>query len=151
MSELSDVSSVAGGLDAAVARLHHVLRRAATDGQARLPAAQAELLRTVENHPAISVSEAAARLRIAANTVSTLVGSLSAAGLLTRTRDPANRRIVHLDLTDEARDWLRRYEARRRALLAEAMAGLDAGALADLARAVEHLRRLEELLGSVKH
>ncbi|MBX6354386.1 MAG: MarR family transcriptional regulator [Micromonosporaceae bacterium] len=143
MPESLNASHVADGLSGVVARLHYALRRAGTG----LPDAQVGLLRLVERHPGVSVKEAAELLGIAANTVSTLVGELAGAGLLTRTRDPGNRRVVRLDLTAEARRQLAEYAARRRAVLAEALAGLDPPALADLDRALAHLRRIEDLVG----
>ena len=146
MTELLNASDVADALSGAIARLHHVLRRAAA-GSPQLPDAQVGLLRVVERQPGISVKEAAEQLRTAANTVSTLVGELVGAGLLVRTRDPENRRVVRLDLTAAARRRLAEYAARRRAILAEALVGLDPGGpVADLGRAVAHLRRVEELL-----
>jgi DNA-binding MarR family transcriptional regulator len=145
MAELLNASDVADGLSGVIARLHQVLRRAAA-GEPHLSEAQVGLLRVVDRQPGISVKEAAGQLRAAPNTVSTLVGELVGAGLLTRTRDPANRRVVRLDLTAAARRRLAAYTARRRAILAAALAGLDPPALADLDRAVAHLRRVEDLL-----
>jgi DNA-binding MarR family transcriptional regulator len=150
MAELLNAADVADGLSLVVARLHHVLRRAAA-GEPRLAEAQVGLLRTVERQPGVSVKEAAEQLHTAANTVSTLVGELVGAGLLTRTRDPENRRVVRLHLTAAARHRLAEYAARRRAILAAALAGLDPAALADLDRVVAHLHRVEESLASVKH
>jgi DNA-binding MarR family transcriptional regulator len=147
MAELLNATDVAEELNGLVARLHHLLRRAAAGAQPDLPEAHAHLLRLVDQRPGISVSAAAETLRTAANTVSTRVGDLAAAGLLTRTRDPDNRRVVHLELTPEARRRLGEYVARRRAILAAALARLEPPALAELAAAVEHLRRVEELLG----
>jgi len=51
-----------------------------------LPPAQSELLRLVAAQPGLSVADAAHELRLAPNTVSTLVGRLTAAGLLGRAR-----------------------------------------------------------------
>ncbi len=70
-----------------------------------------------------------------------------------------NRRLVHLNLSEEAHRNLNEeahrhlgeYRVRRRTLLAEALTELEPPALADLARAMEHLRRLEDLIGRVKH
>src|SRR5262249_57745505 len=50
-----------------------------------LSPSQVELLRTVVDHPGIGVRDAAEYLNLAPNTVSTLVGSLTDAGLLERT------------------------------------------------------------------
>lgn len=150
MPELLNASDVAEGLSGAIARLHHVLRRAAA-GQPGLSDAQVGLLRLVEQRPGVSVKEAAELLRIAANTASTLVGELTEAGLLVRARNPENRRVVRLELTADADRRLAEYAARRRAILAAALAELDPLALADLTRALGHLRRVEDLLARVKH
>ena len=63
-------------------------RRAAPAGLVAepLPPTQGELLRLAEARPGISVAEAAQELRLAPNTVSTLVGKLADAGLLSRDR-----------------------------------------------------------------
>jgi DNA-binding MarR family transcriptional regulator len=145
------IDPVAVALNGAVARLHHVLRRMAArrGGPATLPDAQVELLRLVQRRPGISVKEAAEALRTAPNTVSTLVGDLAGAGLLRRDRDPGNRRVVRLELTEGAHQRLDEYLRRRQLILAEALATLDATALAELAAAVPHLMRLEDLVGAV--
>jgi DNA-binding MarR family transcriptional regulator len=147
MTELLKGTDVAEDLNALVSRLHHLLRRAATGTPPDLPEAHVQLLWLVRRHPGISVSEAADSLRTAANTVSTRVGDLAEAGLLTRTRDPGNRRVVRLDLTPEASRRLGDYMRRRQTVLAEALARLDPPALATLAGAVQVLRRVEDLLG----
>lgn len=135
-------------LGAAVADLHRLLRRAATRraGRSPLPDAQVEVLRLVERWPGISVKEAAEHLRTAANTVSTLVSDLTTAGLLERTRDPENRRVVRLRLTAAARERIASYTAHRRDLLLDALDRLDGPARADVVRAAPQLRRLVTLL-----
>ena len=111
-----------------------------------LPAAQVELLRLVSEQPGVGVGEAAARLHLAANTVSTLVGQLGSAGLIERTSDPLDRRSARLVLTPAAdariAAWReRRVEAARRAL--EALSADDRvrlhAALPALERLVEEL------------
>jgi DNA-binding MarR family transcriptional regulator len=150
MPELLNPTDVADGLSGAIARLHHLLRRAAA-GRPGLSDAQVGLLRLVEQRPGVSVKEAAELLRIAPNTASTLVGELTDTGLLARARDPENRRVVRLELTGDAHRRLAEYAARRQAILAVALADLDPAALAELARALGHLRRVEDLLARVKH
>ena len=59
-----------------------------------LTGAQLDLVRLVGRRPAVSVAQAAAELRLAANTVSTLVRQLTDAGLLLRRVDPVDRRIA---------------------------------------------------------
>ncbi|MGI5215846.1 MarR family winged helix-turn-helix transcriptional regulator [Plantactinospora sp. CA-290183] len=135
-------------LGAAVADLHRVLRRVTSrrTGRPPLPDAQVEVLRLVERWPGISVKEAAERLHTAANTVSTLVGELTGAGLLERDRDPENRRVVRLRLTPAARGRLADYAGHRRDLLLDALDRLDEAARRDIVRAAPQLRHLLVLL-----
>ncbi|GIJ33257.1 MarR family transcriptional regulator [Micromonospora sediminimaris] len=133
-------------LGAALSDLHRVLRRRAIQrtGRAALPDAQVEVLRLVQRQPGISVREAAERLGTAANTVSTLVGELTTAGLLRRDRDPADRRTVRLELTEVAYERIAAYGQYRRELLAAALADLDATDRERLAAAVPALSRLAD-------
>ncbi|MEV4712598.1 winged helix-turn-helix domain-containing protein [Micromonospora sp. NPDC049374] len=133
-------------LGAALSDLHRVLRRRAIQrtGRAALPDAQVEVLRLVQRQPGISVREAAERLGTAANTVSTLVGELTTAGLLRRDRDPADRRTVRLKLTDVAYERIAAYGQYRRELLAAALAGLDATDRERLRAAAPALSRLAD-------
>ncbi|MFV2103722.1 MarR family transcriptional regulator [Micromonospora sp. LOL_024] len=133
-------------LGAALGDLHRVLRRRASQrtGRALLPDAQVEVLRLVQRQPGISVREAAERLGAAANTVSTIVGELTSAGLLRRDRDPADRRTVRLGLTEVARERIAAYGQHRREVLAAALAGLDAADREQLLAAVPALTRLAD-------
>ncbi|MDP9796237.1 DNA-binding MarR family transcriptional regulator [Catenuloplanes nepalensis] len=142
MSSADEISDTLG-------HLHQVLRRAATrrDGD-RLPDAQVELLRLVERQPGIRVRDAAEALRAAPNTISTLVGDLADAGLITREREPANRRQVRLALTGEARRRIDAYQAERRALVTDALDRLGDDARARIAAAVPDLRALTTLIAT---
>jgi hypothetical protein len=80
----------AAELLAAIGAVRRVARRAvrgsATSGA--LPPARSELLRLAARRPGIGVAEAAQELRLAPNSVSTMVSQLAAAGLLHRGRAP---------------------------------------------------------------
>lgn len=109
--------------------------------------AQAELIRLVRRHPGISVADAAAELGVAANTVSTLVGSLVTAGLVRREPDPADRRVARLHLSDDARRQVERWRDARVAAVADALDHLTdrdrraiAGALPALGKVADRLR-----------
>ncbi|MGC4786769.1 MarR family winged helix-turn-helix transcriptional regulator [Micromonospora sp. DT178] len=130
----------------ALGDLHRVLRRAATQraGRTALPDAQVEVLRLVQRWPGIGVREAAERLGTAPNTISTLVGELTAAGLLHRERDPADRRTARLELTDAARERMSAYGRHRRDLLGAALADLDGPDREALLAAAPALRRLAD-------
>jgi DNA-binding MarR family transcriptional regulator len=60
------------------------------------------LLGVVRRQPGMSVSDAATTLRLAVNTVSTLVAQLVDAHMLIRETDPADRRFARLRLTRAA-------------------------------------------------
>lgn len=68
---------------------------------AQLTDAQLELVRLVRRQRGVSVAEAAAALRLAPNTVSTLVRQLTEAGLLVRLTDSTDRRVARLRLAQD--------------------------------------------------
>ncbi len=71
-------------------------------GQA-LPLSQLFALHELDTDAAMSQRDLAERLRLEKSTVSRLVADLESLGLLTRERDPDNRRIYRLRITDEGR------------------------------------------------
>ena len=111
-----------------------------------LTGAQLDLVRLVGRRPAVSVAQAAAELRLAANTVSTLVRQLTDAGLLLRRVDPVDRRIARLELTSAMQAKLDRFRDRRVALLATAIAELRPAERRQLAATSTLLRRLASRL-----
>jgi DNA-binding MarR family transcriptional regulator len=142
-------TELADELSLLLGRLHRTLRRAARAEFTRepLPAAQLEVLRTVAAQPGSSVKSIAAVLGTAPNTVSTLVGGLTAARLLDRSRDPANRRAVQLTLTEHARLLIDELTDHRRRVAAQAITALDPADSAALRDALPALRRMLTLLG----
>jgi len=111
-----------------------------------LPTAQSELLRLVAAQPGISVADAARELRLAPNTVSTLVGRLAGQGLLGRERAVADARSVRLSVTRRARQRIADWRDLRADLTQHAMAGLSAQDRQALTDAVPALLRLAERL-----
>jgi DNA-binding MarR family transcriptional regulator len=107
-----------------------------------LTGAQAELLRLVRREPGISVATAAAALKLAPNTVSTLVGQLAAADLLRREADAGDRRVARLHLTATAADRLGAWRDRRTHAVAEGLRALPAGQRDVLAHVVPALAAL---------
>ena len=75
-----------------------------------LTTAQLELARVVRRNPGISTAGAAEAMRLAPNTVSTLIRDLASAGLLVRRTDPSDRRVARLELTES---WKRKIDAWR--------------------------------------
>jgi DNA-binding MarR family transcriptional regulator len=136
--------SLADELARAIGRLRRSLNRnvRAATGAAPLPEAQLELLRIVERRPGIRVHDAALALRLAPNTVSTLVHRLAEAGLIEREPDPHDGRVTHLLLSSAAAQRLRRWRDHRHEMLCAELAGLPALELRALSRATPVLEKL---------
>ena len=111
-----------------------------------LPTAQSELLRLVADRPGISVADAARELRLAPNTVSTLVGRLAGQGLLSRERALADARLIRLSVTQRARQRIADWRDLRADLTQHALAELTEPDRRALADAVPALLRLAERL-----
>jgi DNA-binding MarR family transcriptional regulator len=111
-----------------------------------LPTAQSELLRLVADRPGITVAEAARELRLAPNTVSTLVGRLASQGLLNRARALADARSVRLSVTRRARQRLADWRDLRADLTQTAILQLAEEDRRILAYAAPALLRLAERL-----
>jgi DNA-binding MarR family transcriptional regulator len=73
----------------------------------------------------VSIADAAARLRVAPNTVSTLVGQLADAGVLERRTDEVDRRVVRLTPNPGIRRRVDAVRDRRLDALGEAMSRLS--------------------------
>jgi DNA-binding MarR family transcriptional regulator len=85
----------------ALGAVRRVARRAvrAASPADPLPPARSELLRLAARRPGIGVAEAAAELRLAPNSVSTMVSKLAEDGLLSRDRGETDARSVRLTVT----------------------------------------------------
>jgi DNA-binding MarR family transcriptional regulator len=139
---------VAADLMTAVSAVRRSARRAARQAwsQQPLPPAQSELLRLAAGRPGISVAEAAQELRLAPNTVSTLVGRLTAAGLLSRVTGAADARTAQLAVTEKARQRIAEWRDLRAEIAAAALAGLSPADQQALEAAIPGLRQLVELM-----
>jgi DNA-binding MarR family transcriptional regulator len=108
----------------------------------KLPAAQLELLLVVEADPGVGVAAAARELNLAANSVSTLVNALVAAGMLRRETDPRDRRAARLHPTGAARRRLSAWRTARAQLVGRALEQISEDDQAAIRRSVPALRRL---------
>jgi DNA-binding MarR family transcriptional regulator len=142
-AELPAAEVLAAEVLAAISAVRRVARRAARSAwQAQpLPPAQSELLRLAAARPGISVADAARELRLAPNTVSTLVGRLTAAGLLARTRAVSDGRSVRLTVTGNGAQRIAEWRDLRADLAGRALDQLTAGDRQALADAVPALLR----------
>ncbi|OIV35769.1 MarR family transcriptional regulator [Mangrovactinospora gilvigrisea] len=126
---------------AALRRLQRRRLRGSVPGPP-LRGAQLELLHVVEEHPGIGVATAARALRLAPNSVSTLIRQLADLGMLAREPDPDDGRAVRLRLTEAAERRLAAWRAARSRLAAEAMGRLAPADRTALAAALPALRAL---------
>ncbi|MFE9630949.1 MarR family winged helix-turn-helix transcriptional regulator [Streptomyces sp. NPDC006463] len=91
--------------------------------------AQGRLLRLVshyEDDQAPRMADLAARLEVVPRAVTTLVDGLEAAECVRRAPDPANRRVIRIELTDTGRATLRRLRNARTDAAEEILAPLTA-------------------------
>ena len=134
---------LAGELLGAISAVRRIARRAvrAAWREEPLPPAQSELLRLAAARPGISVAEAAHELRLAPNTVSTLVGRLTAAGLLGRTRAAADGRSVLLTVTGQGARRIAQWRDLRAELAGRALDRLTPDDRRALEQAVPALLR----------
>jgi DNA-binding MarR family transcriptional regulator len=137
-------TKVAGDLLTTVARIRRSIRRRAGRPVllSTLTGSQLELLRAVQRRPRTSVAEAAVDLRLAPNTVSTLVRELTAAGLLVREADPSDRRVARLDLDPGVREEVDAWSDLRVEVLGRAVERLSPQDRRRLDAAIPVLERL---------
>ena len=99
---------------------HHLERR----GLGVTPA-QSRLLRTLAHYGSPPrMADLAERLEVVPRAVTTLVDGLEASGKVRRVPDPANRRGIRIELTEDGRAALRELRAARRAAAEEILAPL---------------------------
>lgn len=141
-------AATAAGLTEVVTRLRRVLRSSvrADIPWESLPMAQVELLQCVAERDGTRVGELAGLLRLAANTVSTLVAQLVEAGLVRRERDPADRRAAALRLTPAGEETLTAWRQAHEQRIGAAMAALDTTDRDAILAALPALGRLVEAL-----
>jgi DNA-binding MarR family transcriptional regulator len=141
---------LAAGLFDVLSVIRRVTRRAvrAAWPEEPLSPAQSELLRLAAGRPGIGVADAAHELRLAPNTVSTVVGKLADAGLLDRGRDASDGRAVRLTVTAKAERRLASWRDVRAEVGAGALSRLSAADRDTLAAAIPALRRLAAQLES---
>jgi DNA-binding MarR family transcriptional regulator len=145
-ARLAAARTIAADLFTAVGAIRRTARRAARQAwtQQPLPPAQSELLRLAVARPGLTVADAAQELRLAPNTVSTLVGRLSEAGLLRREKGPHDGRTALLTATEKARQRMAEFRDLRADLAGQALARLPQEDQRVLAKAAPALMRLSD-------
>ncbi|WP_227982086.1 MarR family winged helix-turn-helix transcriptional regulator [Nocardia spumae] len=111
-----------------------------------IPDAQIEIIRALPPGTAVTSGELAQRLGLSRPTVSNLLTTMEAGGLIERRPRPGDRRRVEIVTTARARDLFDRFDAASSALVCDAAATLSPGDRAALAAALPALERLREAL-----
>jgi len=137
-----ELEAIAVSFQDTVIALRRVARRAARLNLPELPSSESELLSLVEESKGIGVSEAARMLQVSPNTVSTLIKSLIARGLLERLSDPSDRRAALLHLTNSGTSRIGQIRRRRAQVLTKAMRALDDDERLALETAIPAMRHL---------
>jgi ABC-2 type transport system ATP-binding protein len=146
----------AAQLLAAMGAVRRVARRAVrTSVHDPLPPARSELLRLVARRPGIGVAEAAAELRLAPNSVSTMVSKLAEDGLLNRGRVASDGRSVRLTVTEAGAARINQWQDIRTDLAGRALDRLAPADRRALMAAIPVLtllaEQMEELLSPGGH
>jgi DNA-binding MarR family transcriptional regulator len=110
---------------------------------------QLDLVRLVLRRPGVSINQAAEELRLAPNTVSTLVRQLTDGRLMTRRSDPDDRRVARLVLTLSMQRKVAEFLDRRVALLDAALTELSPGMRRRLPELIVVLEQIGEVLQEV--
>jgi DNA-binding MarR family transcriptional regulator len=134
-------AELASRLRLVVARLARRLRRE-TEGD--VSPSQISALSSIARLGPLTLGELSAAEGVRPPTMTRVVGSLEEAGLVSRTVDPADRRVAHVAVTSDGQRWLDRNRGRKDAFLASRLGALPPDDRATLARAVELLEGLAE-------
>ncbi|WP_432169766.1 MarR family winged helix-turn-helix transcriptional regulator [Streptomyces sp. 1222.5] len=106
-------------------RVHRIQKRHLEERELGVTPAQSRLLRTLAHYGSPPrMADLAERLEVVPRAVTTLVDGLEANGKVRRAPDPANRRAIRIELTDEGRATLRELRGARRSAAEEILAPL---------------------------
>ncbi|MET9297565.1 MarR family transcriptional regulator [Streptomyces sp. NPDC003077] len=126
-SESSTDSPLAEQLVRLTRRMHRAQKQHLEDAGIAYTPAQSRLLRIVDHYRDTPprMADLAARLEVVPRAVTTLVDALEASGAVRRVPDPANRRVIRIELTDAGRSSLRALRDARRAAAEDVLAPLS--------------------------
>ncbi|MFE6409572.1 MarR family winged helix-turn-helix transcriptional regulator [Streptomyces sp. NPDC057837] len=106
-------------------RVHRIQKHHLEQRGLGITPAQSRLLRTLAHWGSPPrMADLAERLEVVPRAVTTLVDALEAGGKVRRVPDPANRRVIRIELTDDGRAALRELRAARRSAAEEILAPL---------------------------
>jgi DNA-binding MarR family transcriptional regulator len=108
-------------------RVHRIQKRHLERRDLGITPAQSRLLRTLAHYGSPPrMADLAERLEVVPRAVTTLVDGLEASGKVRRVPDPANRRVIRIELTDDGHTALGELRRARRSAAEEILAPLTA-------------------------
>lgn len=107
-----------------------------------IPLSYVQVLAALEEAGRLSVSEISARFDIAKPNITPLIDRMINAGYVTRERNAADRRVVHVVILDKGREKVRDTVEALRVCMESWAKELDAGKLETLSDALETIRLL---------
>ena len=137
----TDRTDLAEQLDDVVVGLRQL-----TSTRTELSLTAAATLSTLRQTGPSRITDLATTEGVSQPSMTALVARLTAAGLVARSGDPTDRRVVVLSLTDEGAALLDRRRQTRAARLAEPLAHLDDDEVASITAALPALARLTAAL-----
>ncbi|MEV5988008.1 MarR family transcriptional regulator [Streptomyces sp. NPDC052051] len=106
-------------------RMHRIQKHHLAQSDLGITPAQSRLLRTLAHVGSPPrMADLAELLEVVPRAVTTLVDGLEASGRVRRVPDPANRRVIRIEVTDEGREALRTLHEARRSAAKEILAPL---------------------------
>lgn len=109
------------------------------------PPAQMFLLRLLDRDGPLKISDQAKKIGVTPAAITNLTNSLVEKGYISRRRDPADRRVVWVQLEDKGREILSRARSRRREWLLGLVASLGPE---DTSHLIRILGRIERILAA---
>lgn len=134
-------AEIAGRLRLSVTRLARLMRQETGTG---LSPTLLAALATIEAAGPLTLGDLASREQVAPPTITKAVSGLEEQGLVSRTADAADRRVVRVQVTAEGRRLLAAARTRKNAWLARRLRDLDPAARAALTAALDALEHLSE-------
>jgi DNA-binding MarR family transcriptional regulator len=141
--ETSKIDTQAADVAAGLARLLSLIRWLLPPG---MSLTSASTLTTLERSGPCRLTALAAAEGVTQPAMTQLVGRLADAGLVTKCADPADGRVVHVQLTDSGRDYLarrREFRTERLSVLFAQLSKTDQDALAAAVPAMDALVSLQ--------
>ncbi|MBC9717488.1 MarR family transcriptional regulator [Streptomyces sp. TRM66268-LWL] len=108
-------------------RMHRINKRSLEESGLGITPAQSRLLRALAHYEEPPrMADLAARMEVVPRAITTLVDGLESSGCVRRAPDPANRRVIRIELTETGHAALRTLRDARRAAAQDILAPLTA-------------------------